>query len=306
MLNFDILNGVRPRFLNFDLENYAGSYRNCTQSAIPSVDETASPCNGLIVTTDCVTSTKAFNFFGTGVGEYLTIILDKIAEKARLTLNLVNINTAAIAAEVARATAAENNIALNLSNEILRATAAENLKANIASPTLTGIPNAPTAAPGTNTFQIATTAFVNFAISAAAYILPTATGSVLGGIKIGSGLSINGSGVVSVVTEELQKTITYPANFIGTNYTLTNADNGYSIIIANNSTAVTITVPTGLSSKFQVGLVQIGTADVTVTPSGTTVLNAISGFKIKGQYDQVYLEQDATTSNYYLFGNTKV
>lgn len=35
-----------------------------------------------------------------------------------------------------------------------------NLKANSASPTLTGVPAAPTAAPGTNTTQIATTAFV--------------------------------------------------------------------------------------------------------------------------------------------------
>jgi hypothetical protein len=35
------------------------------------------------------------------------------------------------------------------------------LKANIASPTLTGVPAAPTAAVGTNTTQLATTAFVN-------------------------------------------------------------------------------------------------------------------------------------------------
>lgn len=50
--------------------------------------------------------------------------------------------------------------------------AALNLKANLASPVLTGIPQAPTAAPGTNTTQIATTAHV-FA----------ATSSVLAGIS---------------------------------------------------------------------------------------------------------------------------
>ncbi len=38
---------------------------------------------------------------------------------------------------------------------------AVNSKADIASPTLTGTPAAPTAAAGTNTTQIATTAFVN-------------------------------------------------------------------------------------------------------------------------------------------------
>lgn len=41
------------------------------------------------------------------------------------------------------------------------------LKANIASPTFTGVPAAPTAAPGTNTTQLATTAFVTAAVSAA-------------------------------------------------------------------------------------------------------------------------------------------
>jgi hypothetical protein len=42
-----------------------------------------------------------------------------------------------------------------------------NLKANIASPTFTGIPLAPTASPGTNTTQLATTAFVTAAVGGA-------------------------------------------------------------------------------------------------------------------------------------------
>ena len=42
-------------------------------------------------------------------------------------------------------------------------TSALDLKANILSPTLTGTPAAPTAAVGTNTTQIATTAFVTSA-----------------------------------------------------------------------------------------------------------------------------------------------
>ena len=47
------------------------------------------------------------------------------------------------------------------------ATAANlNLKANIANPTFTGTPKAPTAAQGTNNTQIATTAFVMTAINA--------------------------------------------------------------------------------------------------------------------------------------------
>lgn len=46
-------------------------------------------------------------------------------------------------------------------------TTANNLKANIASPALTGVPTAPTATIGTNTAQLATTAFVTSAFSSA-------------------------------------------------------------------------------------------------------------------------------------------
>lgn len=45
--------------------------------------------------------------------------------------------------------------------------AAGNLKANLASPTFTGVPAAPTATAGTNTTQIATTAFVTTAVASA-------------------------------------------------------------------------------------------------------------------------------------------
>jgi hypothetical protein len=51
------------------------------------------------------------------------------------------------------------------------------LKANIASPTFTGTPAAPTAAPGTNTTQIASTAYVTAAVSAATAGVPTFNGA---------------------------------------------------------------------------------------------------------------------------------
>jgi len=56
-------------------------------------------------------------------------------------------------------------------------TTADNLKANVASPTLTGVPAAPTAAAATNTTQLATTAFVTTADNLKANIAsPTFTG----------------------------------------------------------------------------------------------------------------------------------
>ena len=72
-----------------------------------------------------------------------------------------------ISNEVSRATTKENEIANNLSAEITRAKNSEALKAPLASPTLTGTPKAPTASAGTNTTQIATTAFVQNAIEKA-------------------------------------------------------------------------------------------------------------------------------------------
>ncbi|HEY1833683.1 MAG TPA: hypothetical protein VGG08_04540, partial [Solirubrobacteraceae bacterium] len=71
-------------------------------------------------------------------------------------------NTAANLAAVAEA-AAEAAAVSGILVEKTRALAAEALLAPLASPSLTGTPKAPTAAPGTNTTQIATTAFVTAA-----------------------------------------------------------------------------------------------------------------------------------------------
>lgn len=62
----------------------------------------------------------------------------------------------------AQKTQARNNINAVTSADI---TSAISGKANLASPALTGTPTAPTAAKGTNTTQIATTAFVQTAVS---------------------------------------------------------------------------------------------------------------------------------------------
>lgn len=71
--------------------------------------------------------------------------------------------------EITRAKEAEQVNANEITSEVIRATTAENAldskKADIASPTLTGIPKAPTASSGTNTTQIGTTAFTQTAVS---------------------------------------------------------------------------------------------------------------------------------------------
>lgn len=84
-----------------------------------------------------------------------------------VTYKMVEIAPSALPADGGTADTAENANKLGGQLPSYYATAANlNLKANIASPTFTGVPKAPTAAKGTNTTQIATTAFVMAAISA--------------------------------------------------------------------------------------------------------------------------------------------
>lgn len=108
---------------------------------------------------------------------------------------------------------------------------------------LSGAPTAPTAVAGTNTTQIATTAFVQTAVSSkvdastlatvattgdynnltnkpsipAAYTLPTASSSVLGGVKIGSNISVL-SGVISLTRANVTGALGYTPPASDTTY----------------------------------------------------------------------------------------
>ena len=96
----------------------------------------------------------------------------------------------------------------------------------------------------------------------------------------------------------LQKTITG-------NYTLVEGDNNYTIIINNGAVAITVTIPTGLSSNFCAGFIQQGSAEVLFVASGTTI-NTPVGLKIKAQNYNAYVEQVGTSDVYHLLGNLKV
>ena len=108
---------------------------------------------------------------------------------------------------------------------------------------LSGAPTAPTAVAGTNTTQIATTAFVQTAVSSkvdastlatvattgdyndltnkpsipAASTLPTASSSVLGGVKIGSNISVS-SGVISLTRANVTGALGYTPPVSDTTY----------------------------------------------------------------------------------------
>lgn len=99
--------------------------------------------------------------------------------QAEITANtgLIHTNTAAIAA-----------LSVDVSTNY----------APLASPHFSGTPTVPTASPGTNTTEAASTAFVQAAVTSATYTLPAATATVLGGVKPDDTTITNVSGAISV------------------------------------------------------------------------------------------------------------
>jgi hypothetical protein len=69
----------------------------------------------------------------------------------------------------------------------------------------------------------------------------------------------------------------------GTTYTLVTGDNG-KVVVLDNASAVTVTVPSGLGVGFNCSCVQKGAGQVSFNASGTTINNRQSHTKIAGQY----------------------
>jgi len=69
----------------------------------------------------------------------------------------------------------------------------------------------------------------------------------------------------------------------GTTYTLAAGDNG-KVVVLDNASAVTVTIPSGLGVGFNCSFVQKGLGQVSFSASGTTVNNRQTHTKISGQY----------------------
>ena len=69
----------------------------------------------------------------------------------------------------------------------------------------------------------------------------------------------------------------------GTAYTLVAGDNG-KVVVLNNASAVTVTVPSGLGAGFNCSFVQKGAGQVSFSASSTTINNRQSHTKINAQY----------------------
>jgi hypothetical protein len=178
---------------------------------------------------------------------------------------------------------------------------------------LTVLRNAVTVAKIDDLGNITGNTFVKTGGTASQFLKADGSVSLIDGSEtiINNGISTtksgNGTSATPYIIEvnNLQKQLTYPASFTGTNYTLTNADFDNLIFVNNGATAVTITVPASLVQKFTAAFIRQGSGDVSFIASGTTVTPNV-GLRIKNQNDAVCLDKVLATEDYHLTGNTKV
>ena len=81
----------------------------------------------------------------------------------------------------------------------------------------------------------------------------------------------------------------------GTAYTLVQGDNG-RVITMNNASAITLTIPSGLTAGFNCMIVQYGAGTVTIAGSGVTVVNRSNYTKTGGQYAIVTIVSPVTNT----------
>jgi hypothetical protein len=146
-----------------------------------------------------------------------------------------------------------------------------------ASPTLTGTPLAPTASPGTNTTQIATTAFVGAAVTAATGSLGTMstqnassvaiTGGAINGTTVGA--STASTGAFTTLSANSTTGLSGTTTLSGTT-SITGALTINNLITAGEKTTVSATAATG---TVQFDILTQGVLYYTTNASGNWTLN---------------------------------
>jgi len=181
---------------------------------------------------------------------------------------------------------------------------ADALKAALASPAFTGTPTAPTATAGTNTTQVATTAFVGTAVSALVASAPAAL-DTLNELAAALGSDANFSTTMTnalalkASKAELSAATVASFNNKTTSYTPVLSDEG-NVIEMDSASANSVTIPPNSSVAFTIGssidVFQKGTGQTTIVAgAGVTVLNT-PGLKFRDRYSMATLiKRDTNT-----------
>ena len=237
-----------------------GILKNTTTTGIPSIAVAADfPTFNQNTTGNAATVTTNANLTGevTSVGNATTVT-----------------NAAVIAKVLTGYTSGSGIVAAadNILQAVQKINGNDALKAPLASPTLTGIPAAPTATAGTNTTQLATTAFVTSAVSSGS--ASSFTGSLAGDVTGTQSATvvgkINGTSLAGLTTGILKNTTTTGVPSIavaGTDY-LTPSGSAAALTgfptLNQNTTGNAATVTTNANL----------TGEVTSVGNATTVTNA--------------------------------
>jgi hypothetical protein len=180
-------------------------------------------------------------------------------------------------------------------NTKLTITSAASTYAPLSSPGLTGVPTAPTAAGGTNTSQIATTAFVSSALSAITQPANTLTGTTLASNVVNSSLTsvgtlsgLNVTGTVSAGT----LSGTFPAksvtignlNASGTASSLTYLRGDGQWATPGTVSSVSVVTANGISGSVSNATTTpaITLSLGNITPTSVTASGTISGTSLGG------------------------
>jgi plastocyanin len=110
-----------------------------------------------------------------------------------------------------------------------------------------------------------------------------------------SGISDDGTTVSLASTRTLTGANAAVNAQTGTTYTLVQGDNG-RVITMNNASAITLTIPSGLTAGFNCMIVQYGVGTVTIAGSGVTVVNRSNYTKTGGQYAIVTIVSPVTNT----------
>jgi hypothetical protein len=153
------------------------------------------------------------------------------------------------------------------------------LKADLASPALTGTPTAPTAAPLTNTTQLATTAFVTAAVTAGSGLFNVVEDTTP---ELGGTLVTNNNSIRNSITDESHLNLTATTSELSSASTLTIATTGGNIVLnPNGSVAMSskqiTSMADGTSAQDAVTKSQMETADgLKVSKSGDTMSGTLN------------------------------
>ena len=177
-------------------------------------------------------------------------------------------------------------------NKITNLSSDLSAKAPLVSPALTGTPTAPTATSGTNTTQIATTAFVQAAVSDLVASAPS-TLNTLNELAAALGNDANYATTVTAALAtkatktELDAATLTSFNAQASNYTLALSD-ATNMVEQTSSSANTVTIPTNASVAFPIGtaidIFQRGTGQTTIAAAAGVTVLVTPGLKLRAQY----------------------